>query len=161
MQQALDKAADLHLHTSQVKIPLHRVGLPAQSCADLAASSRPTLLEELLSRCRFERRSGRTARAHRADCFASPRVLSLVCRCTSMRQKLPMRAPHELISLAAQIGARRRMSLSRVSASASVDRENGELRAIFSALYGLPLHSQFMLVPLQENSVLPPSHDKG
>ena len=51
-----------------------------------------TLLQVLLSRCRFERRRGRTARAHRAECSASPRVAWILRRSIFICGKLRERA---------------------------------------------------------------------
>ena len=65
-------------------------------CAIVGFRRRPrvcsTLLQVLLSRCRFQRRRGRTARAHRADCSASPRVAWILRRSIFICGKLRARA---------------------------------------------------------------------
>ena len=97
---------------------------------------RSTLIESSLPRCRFERRGGRTARAHRADSFASPRFARLFKRRPWMRRTLPPPRAAEFRTSAAPFGATRRWWPSRASTSASNDDSIHRIRAIFSTQTG-------------------------
>ena len=83
---------DPQTHTSQIRKASGKGGDARRSVTidppGFDDRIRTTLLESSLSRCRFERRGGRTARAHRADWFASRRSGRLISRCPSMRRML-------------------------------------------------------------------------
>ena len=98
---------------------------------------RSTLLESSLPRCRFERRGGRTARAHRVLIGSRrPDPLGSSSRRPWMRRTLPPPRAAEMFSPAAPFGATRRWWPSRASTLASNDESIHRIRAIFSTQTG-------------------------